>query len=99
MDKTWIAIGTSLGILLASVTIVMIIYFWKIRNRKGISNIFLKFCVLTKFPKVISFKYSTNHVLKCVSKKSIELHLCFTESVATSLKISICEMYMFRDFF
>ena len=98
MDKTWIAIGTSLGILLATVTIVMIIYFWKIRNRKGISNIFLTFCVLTKFPKVISSKYNTNHVLKCVSKKSVELYLCFTESVATSLKISICEMYMFRDF-
>ena len=81
MDKIWIAIGTSLGILLGTVTIVMIIYFWKFRNQKGISNIFLKLCVLISCPS----KCNTSHVLKCINKKSVELYLCFTESVATSL--------------
>ena len=36
MNKTWIAIGTSLGFLLITVVVVMITYYWKYGNERGI---------------------------------------------------------------
>lgn len=36
MNKTWIAIGTSLGFLLITVVVAMITYYWKYGNQRGI---------------------------------------------------------------
>lgn len=70
VDKTWIAVGSSLGISLATVTIIMIIYFWKFRNQKGISKIFLELFVLRQWPNLTCSKYSSSHIFKYIKIKN-----------------------------